>query len=89
MRLFYYPNQQWLELSENANSIDGLMKIVETTLDNEDIIKRANNLIQIQNEVIKSLDTLRNHLNEVATSGMKLPGKCHYLGKNKSYGHGE
>lgn len=81
MKLFYYPNEQWPTLFETANSIDGLMKIVDTILEKDNIRKQADELIKIQNNITGPLDTLRNHLNEVATSGKILPGKCHYLGK--------
>jgi hypothetical protein len=82
MKLFFYPTEQWPNLLEAANKIDGLMEIVEDTLEKVQIREISDSITNIQEQVVDSLGSLRNHLNNEAISGKTLPGKCHYLGKS-------
>lgn len=58
-----------------------LIEIEKIAADN-DFIKMADDLLKVENEVLKLLMDLRSHINKEATSGSKLKGNCHYLGYN-------
>lgn len=82
LKLFYYPVTQWQDLYENFRSESKLMDIVDKTVEDDDLRKEVDNIVgEIQNKIVESLDNLRNHLNRNVTSGRKLSGNCHYLGK--------
>ncbi len=57
------------------------MEIVENTLEKDQIRELSDKIMNIQNQVTDSLESLRNHINKATTAGKTLPGKCHYLGK--------
>ncbi len=57
---------------------------IDAIASDNNYINMVDGLLQVENEVLKLLTDLRDQITNEATSGVKLRGKCHYLGYENS-----